>query len=327
MAANGLFLKAQVAMDEPMRKHTSLGIGGPAALFATPQDEQALKELLDYAKDEAGLPVYFIGGGTNLLVGDAPVRALVISSAGLQGLYVLDENKEGATVEVSAGLPLKTLLFFCMQKGFAGLEELWGIPGSVGGAVRGNAGAFEKAMKDSVRSVTIMSGTGEIKRVIKDRLGFSYRCTGFLADGDFIVSARLAFTRDAPERIKKRMDEFLAKKRITQPLRDRSAGCVFKNPEGGHPSAGKLIDEAGLKGTRRGDIEVSRIHANFFVNRGRGTASDFIALMDQAREKVLENAGVLLVPEIRMLPAAEGALAPDKMLAPPDKTERQGEKP
>jgi UDP-N-acetylmuramate dehydrogenase len=305
MAANGLFLKAQVVMDEPM--------------FATPQDEQALKELLDYARQEAGMPVFFIGGGTNLLVSDAPVHALVISSAGFQGLSVLDENKEGATIEVPAGLPLKAMLSFCMQKGLGGLEELWGIPGSVGGAVRGNAGAFGKTMKDSVQNVTVMAATGEVKRVIKSQLGFSYRDTT-LPDGDFILSVRLAFTRDDPERIKKRMDEFFTKKRNSQPLTGRSAGCVFKNPEGGLPPAGKLIDEAGLKGARRGDIEVSGVHANFFVNRGRGTAEDFVALMDTVRDTVFENTGFVLQPEIRTLPAKDA-------IAPPDKAERQGERP
>ena len=299
MAADGLL--AQVLTDEPMRRHTSLGIGGPAAMFAAPQDEQALRELLAYAGGEAGMPVYFIGGGTNLLVSDAPVRAFVISSVGFQGLSVLDEGRQEATVEAGAGVSLSSLLTFCMRKGFAGLEGLRGIPGSVGGAVCGNAGAFGRRMEDSVRTVTVMTGAGAVKRVIKDRIGFAYRGTG-LPEGDFIISARLAFTRDDPGRIKKRMDEFFREKKNTQPLMGRSAGCVFKNPEGGLPPAGKLIEDAGLKGARRGDIEVSAIHANFFLNRGRGTASDFLALMDMVREKVFENTGVLLVPEIRRMP-------------------------
>lgn len=286
-----------IRFDEPMRAHTYLGIGGNAAVYAKPQDLDLLKELLAFAKDE-GLPVHYIGGGTNLLINDGPLKCMFISLAGMRGIDVVKEIDEEVYVKAWAGESLKGFLAYCHKGGFTGMEPLAGIPGSVGGAVKGNAGSFGREVKDLLASAEVLDATGELKTLGPDEMGFSYRGSG-LAEGDLVLSAEFLLTRDEPGRIKREMEEYFQRKKNSQPLGARSAGCVFKNPEG--TSAGKLLDDAGLKGAREGGIEVSTVHANFFVNAGGGTATDFLRLMDRAINEVLNRTGIVLEPEIRIV--------------------------
>ncbi len=287
----------KVSFDEQLSKHTSLAIGGFARVFAAPS---SLEELNEVIAEWSGMPVVWLGGGTNVLAADGPLEALVISTGNLRGIEVLSDNGTGAVLRVSCGESMKKLLSFCLERGLSGLEGLVGIPGSFGGAVKGNSGSNGIEMKDVVFSVCVMDRKGQAQRLNREEIGFKYRGTS-INDSSLIVNADLALGKGkvSREEIKKKMNELFEQKRQTQPLLEKSAGCVFKNPPG--CSAGQLMDQAGLKGTRIGDIEVSRKHANFFINLGKGTARDFLALMELASRKVKEQAGVTLVPEIRIL--------------------------
>lgn len=291
---------AGIVYGEPLGRHTSLGIGGKAEIFARPESEEALSALLASGLQ---LPVCFLGGGTNLLLPDGDIKALFISTAALKGIEVLAEGSR-PVLSVRAGEPLKSVLAFCMKRGFGGLEPLAGIPGSFGGAVAGNAGAHGAQMKDFIRRVHVMDARGGITAVTNERMGFRYRGSCLLDDGVFtkggglVIKAEVMLGEGDPAEIKKMMLENFELKKKTQPLSERSAGCVFKNPPG--YSAGKLIDEAGLKGARVGGIEVSAVHANFFINKGDGRADDFLKLMDKVAREVKERTGVLLEPEIRI---------------------------
>ncbi|MDA8387298.1 MAG: UDP-N-acetylmuramate dehydrogenase [Nitrospiraceae bacterium] len=302
----------EIRLREPLKGHTSLGIGGRAEVYARPGDTGALARLLAF---DWQMPVCFLGGGTNLLVRDGEIRALFISTAGLRGIEVLERGEKGAgaVISVRAGEPLKSVLAFCMKNGFSGLEPLAGIPGSLGGAVAGNAGAHGLEIGDVIRRVHVMGEKGGTMALTGEQMGFVYRGAAALAGpsggpskgpsrgrgaSGLVIKAELALDRTDPAEIRALMLRNFGMKKKTQPLGARSAGCVFKNPGG--RSAGSLIDEAGLKGMRAGDIEVSGLHANFFINRGEGSADDFLRLMDRVADEVEKRFGVRLAPEIRI---------------------------
>jgi UDP-N-acetylmuramate dehydrogenase len=187
------------------------------------------------------------------------------------------------------------LINYAQKNGYAGLEALTGIPGLMGGAVYMNAGSFGSEMKDFIMSVAIMSKEGQLMILEKEKLDFSYRKSGLPADS-IILSANIILQKDDPEEIRKRAEEYMARKKETQPLGEFSAGCVFKNPEGDY--AGRLIEKAGCKGMKFGNVEVSTVHANYFINKGGATCSDFMDLMKAVRERVRQNSGITLEPEI-----------------------------
>lgn len=290
-------LRAGIKFGEPMRRHTWLRIGGPAEAFVTPYDVESLARIVRAAK-KAGVPVLAVGGGSNLLVMDGGIEGLAVSMAELKSVEVAEEACDGVLIDAEAGLPLQSLLEFARQMGLSGLEGLAGIPGQLGGAVAGNAGAFGFEIKDVVSDVTLMDTDGRMTKVERARMGFRYRRAS-VPGGAIILSVELRLNKDDPAEVAGRMEGFLREKRRSQPLGKRSAGCVFKNPEG--HSAGKLIDEAGCKGMRQGEIEVSRVHANFFINTGDGTADDFLRLMDKVASKVKHSSGMVLEPEIRVV--------------------------
>jgi UDP-N-acetylmuramate dehydrogenase len=190
------------------------------------------------------------------------------------------------------------LVNFCKEKGYTGLEGLTGIPGTFGGAVCGNAGSFGYEMKDVVRSAVIMYPDGRLDRREAADLGFGYRTSG-INPADMVLNANIRLKKDDMEAVAGRMQGYLAEKLKTQPISARSAGCVFKNPAAG--PAGKLIEEAGCKGMKVGGVEVSSVHANFFVNSGSGTASDYVGLMREVSLIVEKKKGVVLEPEIKMI--------------------------
>lgn len=288
---------AHLIFGEPLKGHTSLGIGGPATVFARPADVSSLKEVLHYVLDE-GLQFYYIGGGTNLLVTDEPLEAVVISTGMFKGIELLKKESGEFTLKAHSGESLKGLLSYCQKSGLSGLEELAGIPGSVGGAVKGNSGSYGTEIKDVLVRAQVLSKEGELKVLSNRKMNFEYRGSG-LAESDLVIWAEFRLKEDDPGRVKFKMNEYFALKRKTQPIEARSAGCVFKNPPDNF--AGKLIEEAGMKGKRVGDIEVSGLHANFFVNKGKGTAKEFTGLMDKVAEEVNKRTGITLMPEIRMI--------------------------
>ncbi|MBI5640965.1 MAG: UDP-N-acetylmuramate dehydrogenase [Nitrospirae bacterium] len=292
----GIF-QGEVKFDLPMKEHTSLELGGPADVFITPDDPLSLRNLITLLKKK-NIPFLPLGRGTNLLVRDSGIDGVVIYMKAFGRIEVLREGNRYAELFVEAGVPWQKLVNFCAEKGYAGIEGLTGIPGSAGGAIYGNAGSFGYETKDVVVSVAIMDADGRLDRFKAEGLGFEYRHCDILP-GDIILSANLKLTRDDKEAVAGRTANFFQEKRQKQPISERSAGCVFRNPAGA--SAGRLIDEAGCKGMRVGGIEVSAIHANFFINNGKGTASDYINLMNEVSSLVNRKFGVLLQPEIKIV--------------------------
>ncbi len=290
-------IEGEVKFMEPMRDHTSLRIGGPADIFAIPRNVPSLINMRMHFKRN-DIPFFPLGGGTNILVKEGGMEGAVVSFKSLKQIEPEKEDNGNVCLFVGAGVLLQKLVNFSKENGYSGLEGLAGIPGTVGGAVCGNAGAFGYEMKDVLVSVDIMDGEGKIDRVNTAEIVFGYRSSCIPPDGS-ILGAEMKLRKDKKEDVSARIDGFLKIKLERQPLREHSAGCVFKNPEG--VSAGKLIEEAGCKGLRIGDVEVSDIHTNFFINKGDAKASDFIRLMDEVTGMVEERSGVILVPEIRIV--------------------------
>jgi UDP-N-acetylmuramate dehydrogenase len=244
------------------------------------------------------IPFLPLGGGTNILVRDNGLDGVVINFKAFRMMQVIRQEGNDAELFVEAGVPLQMLVNFCKEKGYSGIEGLTGIPGTFGGAICGNAGSYGCEIKDVVRSVVIMSSDGKLDRIAAKDLGFGYRRSGIKPE-DIVLNANILLHKDDKDLVAGRAQKYLAEKMKTQPISARSAGCVFKNPEGG--SAGKLLDEAGCKGMKAGNIEVSSLHANFFVNLGNGTASDYIRLMHEVSLIVEKKFGVMLQPEIRVI--------------------------
>jgi UDP-N-acetylmuramate dehydrogenase len=288
---------ADVRFNEPMRNHTSLHMGGPADAYVAPDAPETLSRVLVLLR-QAGFPSLPLGGGTNLLVRDAGIEGTVIHMKRFDSLEISDAPDGTVTVRAGAGLGLQRLLGRCRSEGLSGLEALAGIPGEIGGAVAGNAGAFGTEIKDVLVTIELVTADGELIELERKKVDFAYRSAN-LPEGVFITGVTLRLTKDSPEEVARRMDEAHTKKRATQPLGQWSAGCVFKNPPG--DAAGRLIDAAGCKGMRRGDIVVSDVHANFFINTGEGRADDFLRLMDQVGQMVRETSSMVLEPEIRIV--------------------------
>ena len=287
----------ELFVNEPMKGHTTLRIGGPADLYVIPGNLVSMRSLMITLKDEH-IPVMPLGGGSNVVISDEGVEGAVIATQSFHHIELIEDHGDEVRLFAEAGTPLQRLVNFCKGKGLKGIEGLAGIPGSVGGAIIGNSGSFGYEIGRVVESVTVIGREGKILNLEGKSLSFAYRSSG-IPDNTVVLSAIMRLKTDDPHDVAKRVEGFLQEKLHTQPISQWSAGCVFKNPP--HAPAGKLMDEAGCKGMTRGDIEVSTLHANFFVNRGNGRASDFLALMDEVREKVLKSSGIELEPEIRII--------------------------
>ena len=288
----------EVKFDEPMSLHTSLKIGGPVEIMVFPEDPVSLKNVLVAAEKE-GIPSFLFGAGTNLLVEDGGIHGIAISLKKFRSIEITRETDDrNVFLYVGSGVPLAMLISFAKTNGYSGIEALAGIPGYLGGAVYMNAGSFGTEMKDVITSVAIMDKHGEIMILKRDDIEFSYRCSN-IPEGSVILSANIILKKDSPDKVEKRIKNFLGKKKTAQPLGELSAGCVFKNPEGN--AAGKLIDDAECKGMRVGGVEVSSVHANYFINRGNATFREFTELMETVKAKVREFSGIELEPEIRII--------------------------
>lgn len=300
-ALGALGPSAGVRFGEPMASHTALGIGGLAEVFAVPESEDVLVRVLKAAMD-CGAPVVALGGGTNLLVRDAGVSGLVVHVGALKSLEAVGSEggcgRDEVMVRAGAGVRLQQLLAFCRREGLSGIEALAGIPGMLGGAVAGNAGSYGTEIKDVVQTIRLVGFDGTVRELGVEDAGFVYRGSSLVETG-VVTEVTLCLRCDDPAKVADRMDEFLARKQSAQPVGERSAGCVFRNPEG--ESAGKLIDTAGCKSMGEMGIEVSRLHANFFINRDRGSAGSFLKLMDAVAQKVQEVHGIRLDTEIRVI--------------------------
>lgn len=280
-------------LNRPIAALTWIGIGGPADMLVSPHASH-LPELLVRLRS-CEIPYCILGKGSNVLVSDAGVRGAVICTDQLIGLAV---DSERFIIEAGAGNSLQQIIQHAAENGFSGSEGLAGIPGTVAGAVAGNAGSFGAEIADVVQTVEMALPDGTLRSFSPTDLHFGYRCAD-IPPGAVITTVRLQFRQSDAEELLRRVRQFRAEKRARQPVADRSLGCVFKNPPGN--AAGRLIEEAGCKGLRQGGIVVSPVHANFFVNRGGGSAIDYLSLMHQVQDRVSTVFGIPLEPEIRMV--------------------------
>ena len=288
-----------VLWDEPMKNHTSFKIGGPAAALCAPKDRQQLRELVGFVQRE-GVDSWYIGSGSNLLVSDEGLNGIaILLDSSFDGEIELD----GTVLLASAGKKLSAVCTAACAAGLTGLEFAYGIPGSVGGAVYMNAGAYGGEMKDRLLWVEYLAPTGEIVRLEGEQMGLSYRHSRFMEEGmqgSCIVRAAFGLQRGEKAAIQSEMDRILNQRRQKQPLEYPSAGSTFKRPQGAF--AAQLIDECGLKGFTVGGAQVSEKHAGFVINTGKATCADVLELTRQVRECVQEKTGYLLELEVRQLP-------------------------
>lgn len=277
--------------DERLSRHTSFGIGGPADLLAIPSSPAALCDALA-ATREAGCEPLILGNGTNLIVRDGGIRGVVIRVAGEMAGAQFEET----ALIIEAGAPLATACLQAARRGLSGLEFAAGIPGTIGGALIMNAGAYGGEIGDITEWVEIAKSDGAIERIAGSELAFGYRRSALRDRGLVVVRACLRLSEGDPSEIHCNMCDTMEMRCSRQPVSSPSAGSIFKRPEGDY--AGRLLEAAGAKGMCVGRAAVSTKHANFMVNLGGATAADVIGLIDAARELVHERFGVLLEPEV-----------------------------
>jgi UDP-N-acetylmuramate dehydrogenase len=285
------FFRGHIALNEPLHKYTSFRIGGPADYYLEPADKEDAVAIVRYLEGQR-TPYLMIGKGSNMLVSDDGVRGAVINLE--EGLCRI--AADGERVVVEAGLSLARFVDFCIQQGLRGVEMLPGIPGTVGGAVMMNAGAYGGEISDYLETVEVIRN-GELQQVAKQDAGFRYRHSNF--QGDIIVGAAFRLPRGEKQEIMQRRRELLIKRNRSQPVNYPNSGSMFKNPPG--TFAAKLIEEAGLKGKRAGNAQISEKHANFIVNHGNATAEDVLAVIDLAKEIVLKKFNIALELEVRLV--------------------------
>lgn len=285
----------RVAVEEPLAKHTSFRIGGPAEIMAFPKNTKELALLLKESQLWGIAPV-IIGAGTNLLAPDEGLRGLVICTKdALDGMERIGPDR----IRVAAGVTMSRAAVFASNLGLSGLEFAHGIPGTVGGGIKMNAGAYGGEICQAAVRTEYLTRTGERGVLTGEEQGFSYRHSAF-SDRDWVVTAaEFRLTPGRSEEIRGRMQELMAKRRASQPLDMPSAGSTFKRPVGGYAAA--LIDQAGLKGFAVGGASVSEKHAGFVVNRGGATAEDVRTLMEEIQNRVYKNSGIFLEPEVIFL--------------------------
>lgn len=291
---NNVIAKDSILIDEPMSRHTTFRVGGPADFFVTPKAKEEVRDVIRICK-EAGMPYYIIGNGSNLLVSDAGYRGVIV-----QIYKEMNEVKvEGDLVKAQAGALLSGIAAKALGAELSGFEFASGIPGTIGGACVMNAGAYGGEMKDVLESVTVLTGEGKIIELGRNELELGYRTSVIAKKGYIVLGAVLKLERGDGEKIKTYMDELKEKRVTKQPLEYPSAGSTFKRPEGYF--AGKLIQDAGLRGFQVGGAQVSEKHCGFVINRDHATSADICNLMNQVSEIVFEKFGVRLEAEVKKI--------------------------
>lgn len=286
---------AYITVDEPMSKHTTFKIGGPADILVSPESVSQLKTVIRIIK-QFNVPYTVIGNGSNILVGDKGIRGVVIELSGNMNRCVV----EGTKIYAESGIKLGGLASAALNANLTGIEFASGIPGTFGGALYMNAGAYGGEMKDVVESVTYYDiENEEIVTIPVDECSYGYRKSIFTSGGKIILSAVLNLEQGNYDDIKQRMAELTKKRNDKQPIDKPSAGSTFKRPEGYF--AGTLIQEAGLKGKRIGGAEVSEKHAGFIINNGGATAEDVKSLIEYVKGEVNQKFGVTLEPEVKFI--------------------------
>ena len=284
----------EILPGEPMRRHCSFRIGGNCVGLVLPHTVEEIGGVLRALQDMGDEPL-LLGNGTNLLITDGPLDRIVVGTERLTQM-----ERDGDTgIFALAGVPLSRLAAQAADWGLAGLEFAHGIPGTLGGAVVMNAGAYGGEMKDVVESTMFMDENGELESVTGGEHGFGYRESVFSSGGKTVLGCRLELQPGSPEEIRAKMAELMERRRASQPLDKPSAGSTFKRPKTGYAAA--LIDQAGLKGYRVGDAAVSEKHAGFVVNLGEARFDDVLAVMEHVKSEVLRQFGVELEPEVRIV--------------------------
>ena len=293
-----LFGGKNVRIGESMAEHTTFRVGGPADYYVTPPDAESLAQGIALCKEKE-IPYYIVGNGSNLLVGDKGWRGVIFQLCRTMDSITCREEEDGLWVQAGAGALLARVARFVSEKGYTGFEFAAGIPGSVGGGVMMNAGAYDGEIKDVIQWADVLDGSGQILRLSAEELGFGYRHS-IIMDKEYIVlEACFAFRKGDRDAIMHRVEELSEKRKTSQPLEYPSAGSTFKRPQGYF--AGKLIQDSGLKGLTVGGAQVSQKHAGFVINIGGATAADVRELIRQVQERVKEDSGVTLEPEVRMI--------------------------
>lgn len=282
-----------VFLSEPMSKHTTFRIGGNADIFVTPESEEQILYSVKLAK-ESGVPYYIVGNGSNLLVKDKGFRGVIIQI--FRNFSKIEVDK--GIIKAQSGALLSSVARTALNYSLTGMECLSGIPGTVGGAVCMNAGAYGGEMKDIVKEVRVIKND-EIVTLRSEECGFGYRTSNIMKENMIVLEATIKLVQGNPANIKQKMQELMAQRNSKQPIELPSAGSTFKRPEGYF--AGKLIDDSGLRGYSVGQAQVSPKHCGFVVNNGGASAKDVLELIENVSDKVMEKYGVRLEPEVRII--------------------------
>ena len=291
---NNLLGEENVKVNEPMKRHTTFRIGGPADCFLLPSSSEKVKGIIEICKEEA-LPYFILGNGSNLLVSDDGYRGVIIQLYRNYG----EISVEGNMIRANAGALLSQIASAAKNASLTGFEFAGGIPGTLGGAVVMNAGAYGGEMKNVLKEVTVMTGDGEVITLPAEKLEMGYRTSIVKKNSYLVLSAVLVLEEGDQEAIKARMKELTEQRVSKQPLEFPSAGSTFKRPEGYF--AGKLIMDAGLRGYQTGGAQVAEKHCGFVINKDNATAADVCRLMKDVQDKVKEQFGVTLEPEVKFL--------------------------
>ncbi|SES73131.1 UDP-N-acetylmuramate dehydrogenase [Anaerobranca gottschalkii] len=290
-----LKITVNVKTAEPLSKHTTIKIGGNGDFLVIAQNLQEIVKLVTLAK-ERNQPLLIIGNGSNLLVSDEGVRGIVLKILNSKSKISVDNQ----SITVFSGIPLSKLIFWAISNGYSGIEELIGIPGTLGGSVVMNAGAMGREIGELVQWVKVLDIDNlEIYNLKKDDLNFSYRKSSLQRKNLVVLEVNLSLWQENPKYLQQRVKEILKVRKANQPINYPNAGSIFKNPP--NFSAGKLIEEVGLKGYRIGDAQISTKHGNFIVNLGKAKAVEVMALINLARKEVFTNFGIKLEPEVKII--------------------------
>lgn len=284
----------KILLNELMKEHTTFHIGGPADIMVLPETEEDLVQIIRLC-NELGRNFFVLGGGSNILVPDEGLREIVIKLGDNYSKFRI----EGTSVEAESGIRLTALSNRILEAGLMNFEFASGIPGTVGGGVYMNAGAYDGEMKQIVKSVRVLDRRGDVHEYSNEEMAFGYRHSEAMTRGDIISKVRFELQKGDPRAIKAKIDELTEKRTSKQPLTEYSAGSTFKRPVGHF--AGKLIQDAGLKGFSIGEAKVSEKHSGFVINKGNCSYREMVAFIGEIKRRVYEHSGVMLEEEVRIL--------------------------
>ena len=300
----GSLTRGRLFFDEPMSRHTSIGVGGRADVLLYPAKASEVAPVVSWLR-ERGVAFLPVGNCTNLIVRDAGFRGVLICLSDLKAMRLKEQEDGRVVLSAEAGVALAQIVHVLMEESLTGMEFCAGIPGSVGGGIRMNAGAYGHALGEITEKISIVNGSGKLKALDREHLRFEYRNLS-LPDGAVIVSAELTLRKGAREEIRQEIVRILEERRNKHPLLFPSAGSIFKNPTG--MPAGRIIEELGLKGIAVGGARISEMHGNFIVNTGGATAGDVLTLMKLIREKSAAQKGITLEAEVKVVGEGDEAL-------------------